>query len=218
MTVLPDGTSLALFLTAALVLVVVPGPAVLYIVARSVGQGRVAGVVSTLGVATGTVLHSGAAALGLSAVLVSSALAFEIVKYLGAAYLVLLGMHRLLTRKTLSEARRLSPRALSRIFGEAVVVNVLNPKTALFFFAFLPQFVDVGRGSVGVQIFALGGLFAALGVLSDGLYALTAGSLGEWLGRRGRSHRGLLGAQRYLTGTLLVALGLATALTRRAQG
>lgn len=218
MTLLPDGAALALFLSAALVLLVIPGPAVLYIVARSIDQGPTAGIVSTLGVATGTLVHSGAAALGLSALLVSSALAFEVVKFLGAAYLVYLGLRRILERGPTPDAPRLAPKALSRIFREGLVVNVLNPKTALFFFAFLPQFVSVDRGTVGLQIFVLGCLFAVLGVLSDGMYALGAGHLRAWLGRRGRAGGKLLGAQRYVSGALLIGLGVATALTRRAEG
>ncbi len=213
--ILPDAAALALFVTAALVLLVVPGPAVLYIVSRSVEQGPLAGVVSTFGVAVGTVCHSAAAALGLSALLVSSALAFEIVKYLGAAYLVYLGLRHIATRERASVVAGLGRRALSRIFAEAVVVNVLNPKTALFFFAFLPQFVDVERGTVGVQIFALGILFALLGVLSDGIYALAAGSVHGWLGRR--TGRGLGFVRRFLPGSLLIGLGVATALARRAE-
>ena len=212
---LPDPASLALFLTAALVLLVVPGPAVLYIVSRSVEQGPLAGIVSTLGVAAGTVCHSAAAALGLSALLISSAIAFEVVKYLGAAYLVYLGVRHLATREGASLVHDLGRRALSRIFAEAVVVNVLNPKTALFFLAFLPQFVDVERGSVGVQIFTLGLLFAVLGVLSDGLYALGAGSVHRWLGRRRGTGVGVV--RRILPGSLLIGLGVVTALARRAE-
>ncbi len=137
----PEPTTLLLFTAAAMALIVVPGPAVLYIVGQSVDGGRRAGLVSALGIATGGLVHVLAAAIGLSAFVLSSATAFSVVKYAGAAYLVVLGIRRLLER---DEARvELRERGLRRIYGQGVVVNVLNPKTALFFFAFLPQFVDV---------------------------------------------------------------------------
>src|SRR5262245_55882193 len=131
-----DPSKLLLFVVAALVLLVTPGPAVLYIVARSVDQGRLAGIVSVLGIAAGALFHIAAAALGLSALLVSSALAFDVVKYLGAAYLIFLGLRRLFDRTELEPVEKPEPKKLSRIFSQGVVVNLLNPKTALFFFAF----------------------------------------------------------------------------------
>jgi threonine/homoserine/homoserine lactone efflux protein len=139
----PDGPTLVVFAIAAFVLLITPGPAVFYIVARSIDQGRIAGIVSTLGVGAGALVQVGAAALGVSAVLLSSALAFDILKYLGAAYLIYLGVRKFLVRDELEQSRVLAPRTLARIFYDGVVVNVLNPKTALFFFAFLPQFVDI---------------------------------------------------------------------------
>lgn len=202
----PDLASFALFLAAAVVLLVTPGPAVLYIVGRSIEQGRSAGIVSTLGVAAGSLVHVIAAALGISALLLSSALAFGVVKYVGAAYLVYLGLRRLLGRD--AATRPVMPRAgLGSIFYQGALVNLLNPKTALFFFAFLPQFVDPVRGSVAEQIFALGAIFVAMGIVSDGAYALLAGGVGEWLRRR----PAVLGLQRYLVGGLFVGLGLSAA-------
>lgn len=204
---MPDLATLSLFLIAALALLLVPGPAVLYIVARSIDQGRLAGLVSVLGVGVGSLCHVIAAALGLSALLLSSALAFSLVKYLGAAYLIYLGIRKLL-EKTTPIAPPADPRSLKRLFWEGVLVNALNPKTALFFFAFLPQFVDVHRGSIAGQILFLGVLFVLLGIISDGLYALLAGSVRRHLRSGGRA----LAASRYATGTVFIGLGVATAL------
>jgi len=145
---LPDPGTLALFAGAAVALLVIPGPAVLYIVAQSIEHGRGAGLVSMLGVQFGGLVHVTAAALGLSALLVSSAVAFNVVKYAGAAYLIFLGLRKLLRRERFETTGERPPRRLDRLFAQGIVVNVLNPKTALFFFAFLPQFVDVSAGSV----------------------------------------------------------------------
>ena len=206
---LPDPGALALFAGAAVVLLVVPGPAVLYIVARSLEHGRVAGLVSMLGVQVGGLVHVAAAALGLSALLVRSAVAFDVVRYAGAAYLVFLGLRRLLAREAGGEPGERAPRRLDRLFAQGVVVNVLNPKTALFFFAFLPQFADVEKGSVGLQIAALGLVFIVIAVVSDGLYALAAGTAAGWL----RGNRGFLRAERLASGTVLVGLGVTAALS-----
>jgi threonine/homoserine/homoserine lactone efflux protein len=204
---MPDLHAMTLFLVAALIILVVPGPAVLYITARSIDQGRLAGVVSVLGVAAGSLVHVCAAALGISALLLSSAIAFSIVKYLGAAYLIYLGIRKLLVREELRAIEERSGQRLSRIFLQGVLVNVLNPKTALFFFAFIPQFVDPARGSVALQIVLLGGLFAVMGIFSDGLYAVLAGTLGKWL----KGNLRVLRAQRYFAGTVYIGLGLTTA-------
>ena len=155
---LPDATSLGIFVVAALVLLLTPGPAVLYIVARSIDQGRRAGLVSMLGVHAGTLVHVAAAAAGVSALLAASAAAFSAVKYLGAAYLVYLGIRKLLDHDGGGDSRG-EGTCLRRAFLDGVVVNVLNPKTALFFLAFLPQFADVSRGQVGAQILGLGAIF-----------------------------------------------------------
>jgi len=205
---MPDFTKLVLFIIAAWVLLVTPGPAVLYIVARSIDQGRVAGLVSTIGIGVGTLCHVVAAALGVSALLVSSALAFSVVKYLGAAYLIYLGLRRLLVREALEQPETTEPQKLSRIFYQGILVNVLNPKTALFFFAFLPQFVDLSKGHIAPQILFLGAIFVVMGILSDGLWALLAGTVGKWL--KGNLH--FLRAQRYFAGSIFIALGVTTAL------
>jgi threonine/homoserine/homoserine lactone efflux protein len=203
---LPDRGALAVFIVSAVVLLVIPGPAVLYIVAQSVSRGRLAGLVSMLGIQVGGLVHIAAAAAGLSALLMRSALAFDVVKYAGAVYLVFLGARRLLGQDRETPGVR-SERSLWRLFGQGIVVNVLNPKTALFFFSFLPQFVDVDRGSVALQIASLGLVFIFLATVSDGLYALAAGSAAGWL--RGRS--GFVRSERYATGSVLVGLGLLTA-------
>jgi threonine/homoserine/homoserine lactone efflux protein len=208
---MPDASALALFTVAAITLLVIPGPSVLYIVTRSVDQGRAAGLASVGGIHVGTLVHVAAAALGLSALLVSSATAYNAVRWLGAAYLVWLGLRRLLARDE-SPGSAKNPRTsrlgLRRVFAQGVVVNVLNPKTALFFFAFLPQFVDVTRGSVRLQVVVFGVAFVLLGLVSDGAYALLASTGAGWLRRRPRVAK----ASRVVSGGMLISLGLTTAL------
>jgi threonine/homoserine/homoserine lactone efflux protein len=206
----PGAANLVLFTGAALVLLLIPGPAVLYIVARSVEQGRVAGFVSDLGIHSATLVHVLAAALGLSALLASSALAFGIVKYAGAAYLIWLGLKKIFGRKELPgvDAGALQRYSKTRLFRDGFIVNLFNPKTALFFLAFLPQFVDVSRGHVAMQVAILGLLFTFLGLVTDGCYALVAGTAGTWL----KSRRGYLKLENYVSGTLFIGLGLAAAL------
>jgi threonine/homoserine/homoserine lactone efflux protein len=210
---MPDAGRLALFAGAAIALLVVPGPAVVYIVAQGLEQGRLAGLVSMLGIQVGALVHVVAAALGVSALLVQSALAFSVVKYAGAAYLVYLGLRRLLAREGLVTGGERPPKPLGRLFRQGIVVNVLNPKAALFFFAFLPQFVDPDAGSVGLQMAVLGLLFVSIAVVSDGLYALAAGTASGWF----RGNSGLLRAERWISGSVLVGLGVTTALTGSRQ-
>src|SRR5690242_4613714 len=200
-------SSLLLFVTGAVVLLVIPGPAVTYVVSRSIGHGRAAGLVSVLGIVTGTLCHVVAATLGLSALLVSSARAFEIVKYLGAAYLVYLGIRTLSRNDAEWLAEASGERRLLRIFSQGLVVNLLNPKTALFFLAFLPQFVDPARGHATLQIFQLGVLFALMGWCSDSIYALIAGTVAEQI----RGSLRLRRIQRNVSGGGLIALSLASA-------
>jgi threonine/homoserine/homoserine lactone efflux protein len=200
-------SSLLLFVTGAAILLVIPGPAVTYVVSRSIGHGRAAGLVSVMGIVVGTLFHVVAAALGLSAVLASSALAFQFVKYLGAAYLIYLGIKTLRRDDTqLLEAANGDGR-LVRIFGQGVLVNLLNPKTALFFLAFLPQFVDPTHGHVTLQILQLGVLFALMGWCSDSVWAVVAGTVAERIRGSVRLRR----AQRNISGGALIALGLASA-------
>jgi threonine/homoserine/homoserine lactone efflux protein len=205
---MPDATTFGLFVAAALALLLVPGPAVIYVVTRSVDQGRPAGLASVLGVGIGSLVHIAFAAVGLSALLASSAAAFGVVKWLGAAYLIWLGLQRLLTRGEDAPAA-VEPDHLSRIFLQGVVVNVLNPKTALFFLAFLPQFVDPSRGPVWIQVSVLGLTLASLGLLTDGLYALLGGTAADWLRQRSESVS-LRRMRRYVPGGVYIALGVVT--------
>ncbi len=200
-------SSLVLFMTGAMLLLLVPGPAVLYITSRSIGLGRAAGLVSAMGIAVGTLVHVAAATLGLSALLVSSASAFTLVKYAGAAYLIYLGIRTLRggDAATLDPSR--DPVSLHRVFGQGVLVNLLNPKTALFFLAFLPQFVDPSRGHATLQIFELGVLFALMGWMSDSVWALVSGTFAEHI----RGSVRLRSTQRKVSGGALIALGLASA-------
>jgi threonine/homoserine/homoserine lactone efflux protein len=205
--VFPDSTAIWLFCGAALALLAIPGPAVLYIVVQSAEQGRRAGLASVGGIHVGSLVHVAAATAGLSALIVASATAFSVVKYAGAAYLVYLGVRKLLERVPAVEVER-RPARLRRAFARGIVVNVLNPKTALFFLAFLPQFVDRDRGGVWSQVLVLGLLFVALGLVSDSLYALAAGTLGGALRRR-------RAALRYGSGAVYIGLGAVAAVARR---
>ena len=200
---MPSLQTIALFSLAAAALAVVPGPAVTYIVTQSIDKGRRAGFLSALGISGGGLVHVAAATVGLSALIASSATAFTVVKLVGAAYLITVGVRRLLTR----EETPVEETRSERVFAQGVVVNVLNPKTALFFLAFLPQFAD----SAG-QIALLGCLFVAIALCSDSLYALLAASLA------GRLRRGRAAAQirRWLSGSIFVVLGISAAAARRA--
>ncbi len=204
-----DPSRLALFVGAALLLLVVPGPSVLYIVTQSVSHGRRAGIASVAGITTGTLVHIAAATVGLSALLASSALAFDVVKYLGAAYLIVVGLRRLAGLEREREPHTRETRDLGRLYRQGIVVNTLNPKTALFFLAFLPQFVEPDRGAAWAQILLLGLLFAALGFCSDGVWALVAGTLGDRL----RRSRRFPAVQRFASGSVFVGLGAVAALT-----
>ena len=206
---MPALHTIALFAAAALALLLIPGPAVLYIVTRSVTQGRRAGFVSVLGIHAGTLVHVAAAAFGLSAILVRSSTAFHAVKYAGAAYLIFLGIRRLLTPVPAANGGDVLEVVPNRqLFVNGAVVNILNPKTALFFLAFLPQFVDPDRGSVTLQVVVLGALFVAIGLCSDSTYALLASRFGAWL----RTSRGFRHGQRYVAGGIYVGLGVTAAL------
>ena len=203
-------SQLYFFLGASLALLLVPGPAVLYITARSANQGRLAGLVSVLAIETANFLQAVAATLGLSAILLSSALAFDAVKYLGAAYLIYLGLRKLLAREEeTAKGGEVKEESLSRIYWQGIAVNLLNPKTALFYFAFLPQFVDPAKGNVTTQTLLLGAIFVGMAFITDSLYALLASSLanrmrGSWHFQKG---------QRYFAGLVYVGLGITTALT-----
>ena len=208
---MPTGSTFALFLLAATALAVVPGPAVAYIVTQSIDQGRRAGLVSALGVATGGLVHVAAATVGLSALIASSATAFTVVKLVGAAYLIVVGIRRILSGDTEEPESRVLRAPLRRVYRQGVIVNVLNPKTALFFLAFLPQFVDPHRGAVWPQVAVLGISFVSVAVLSDMTYALVSDAIAGRIRRTGTGAK----VRRWLTGGVFVALGITAAAARR---
>lgn len=208
---MPDPTLWGLFVAASVVLLLTPGPAVLFIIARSVAQGRTAGLVSVLGIHLGTIVHITAAVIGLSALVLSSALAFTIVKFLGAAYLIWMGIRTFLAKDLDADAPAAPVAPLRGVFRDGFVVNLFNPKTAIFFLAFLPQFVDPARGAPHWQILTLGVTFMGLGMVSDGVFALAAGTAGDLL----RSNRRFLRFQRWFAGTSFVGLGITAALATR---
>ena len=194
-----------LFLGAAMVLAIAPGPGIFYVLARTLGGGRRQGIESALGTFFGGLFHVFAAALGVSAILAASAVAFHTVKYAGAAYLVWLGIRMIHTRNAEIPAEAAAPAQGS--FRQGILTEALNPKTALFFLAFLPQFVDPSRGAVAFQIAFLGLLFTLMGLTSDGLYALVAGTAGRWVKRKGHYLRW----ERYVTGGVFIGLGVTAA-------
>ncbi len=209
---MPSAPTIALFSLAAVALAIVPGPAVAYIVTQSVDEGRRAGIISALGIASGGLVHVAAATIGLSALIASSAAAFTVVKLVGAVYLIAVGIRRILSRDerdTTVEAERAPAR---RLYGQGVIVNVLNPKTALFFLAFLPQFVDRQK-SVTLQVAILGLLFASIAFLSDIAYAVLADALAGRVRRSGRAAR----LRGFATGGIFVALGITAAAAHRSH-
>jgi threonine/homoserine/homoserine lactone efflux protein len=206
---MPSASAFALFCLASVALAVVPGPAVTYIVMHSVDKGRRAGIAAAAGVASGGLVHVAAATVGLSALIASSATAFTAVKLVGAAYLIVVGIRRILGRDE-SEQVQAPPVSLRRLYRQGVIVNVFNPKTALFFLAFLPQFVDTSA-SVAPQVAVLGLVFAAIAFASDCAYALLADLLADRFRRSDRSAK----VSRYLSGGIFVALGVTAAAAHR---
>ncbi|MGX9707430.1 LysE family translocator [Laceyella tengchongensis] len=192
-----------LFIIATTTLLIIPGPAVLYIMARSIDQGKKAGLVSVLGVSLGGAVHVLAGAIGVSAILMTSATAFNIVKYLGAAYLIYLGCKTLFSTAdlTASEKQSGTRKTACKIFCESALVEIMNPKTALFFLAFFPQFISPSAGSVTVQFVLLGTIFVILALISDGLYAILAASIMKRIQVSSRM-------QNRITGYLYLALGI----------
>jgi threonine/homoserine/homoserine lactone efflux protein len=208
---MPSASSFALFCLASVALAVVPGPAVTYIVTQSIDKGRRAGLASALGVASGGLVHVAAATIGLSALIASSATAFTTVKLVGAVYLIAVGVRGILASDDETEIEA-QPASHRQLYVQGVVVNVLNPKTALFFLAFLPQFVDTDHGSVALQVALLGIVFATIALASDALYAVLADLLAGRLRRSGTGAR----IRRYVSGGIFIALGASAAAARRA--
>jgi threonine/homoserine/homoserine lactone efflux protein len=205
---MPSPATFGVFLATGLVLLAIPGPAVLYVVTRSIDHGRSAGIASVFGITTGTVVHVVLATVGLSSLVLASRVAFDGVRYVGAAYLVFLGVQRLLRRRTEDDARSPAVRTRRALYTQGLIVNLTNPKTIVFIFAFIPQFVDVGAGHVWLQIMALGLTFALLGFLSDTCYAVVAGSIADRL----RGTQRIARIERWFGGTVLIALGVVAAL------
>jgi threonine/homoserine/homoserine lactone efflux protein len=207
---MPEKAAFLTFLFAAFMLNIAPGPDMLYVIGRSVGQGRKAGIVSALGIFVGCWAHILAAAFGIAALLRSSPIAFNMVRYAGAAYLVYLGVKMLVQRSNLAQ-QQLQPDSLAAIFRQGVITNVLNPKVALFFLAFLPQFIDSRRGSVVWQILLLGLIFNVGGTAVNLGVAYAGGTLGELLRRNARFAR----LQQWFTGLVFIGLGARLAWQRR---
>jgi threonine/homoserine/homoserine lactone efflux protein len=204
-------TNLILFLTASLALIVAPGPDNILVLTRGIAQGRGAALVSAAGASVGLVIHSAFAAIGLSALLQQSASAYSVVKYAGAAYLIYLGIKTLLDRESFAVAGETAPARLGSVFFQAVASNVLNPKVALFFLAFLPQFADPAAGDAAPQLLVLGLTFTLLTWMIFSVLGYFSGSLGNWLASRPKLADGL----RWLTGGVLIGLGLRLALPDR---
>jgi threonine/homoserine/homoserine lactone efflux protein len=198
------------FAIASLALLVIPGPAVLYVINRSISDGRSTALAAVAGLEIGNFMHVIAATVGLSAVIAASATAFGVVKWIGAGYLIYIGL-RTVSRKPASfnQEQKSLPRRKS--FTQGIVVNTLNPKVALFFLSFLPQFIDTEKGSAALQSLILGSLFVAIGLCTDGLYAFLASALRSTL-LRGKS---LPFVQRYVAGSVFVLLGVIAASTKR---
>jgi threonine/homoserine/homoserine lactone efflux protein len=207
----PDGHSLLLFIGAGLLLNVTPGPDLLYILGRSVSQGRAAGIVSALGIGAGCLVHVVAAALGLSTLLLALPHAYDLVRWAGALYLVYLGVRAFRSGQAALEVAALAPVPLRRVFFQGALTNVLNPKVALFFLAFIPQFADPARGPLAPQFLLLGTLFDVNGTLVCLAFALFASRVGEWL----RTRYGVSRLLNRATGGLFLLLGLRLALLER---
>ncbi|MCX5883749.1 MAG: LysE family translocator [Deltaproteobacteria bacterium] len=201
-------SSFNLFLVTCIILVMTPGPDTLYVLARSLGQGRRAGIISAIGICCGFLIHTAAAAIGLSAILMTSALAFSVVKYTGACYLFYLGIRTLATR-TAHAVPILTAVVYQRLFTQGFITNVLNPKVAIFFLAFVPQFVDPTRSAVSSQVIVYGLIDMGMCLIWLSGIAIIAGSARQWLVRQ----RAFWSAQRCFTGGILLFLGIRLLLT-----
>ena len=211
---MPSSQTALLFMLAALALNLTPGPAILFILSRCLGQGRTAAIVSVFGLATASILDAVATAFGLSAVFTYSPIAFDIIRYCGAAYLVYLGVSGFLKGGFGSLAARPASRfraSLARIYWQGCLTDLLNPKLLLFFFSFLPQFVDPARGEPRLQMLVLGLLFQVTGIPTNLAVAFAGGSLARLLARRPTWAR----VQNWAASTILIGLGIRLALSDR---
>ena len=201
-----------IFAIASLVLNITPGNDMLYVATRSTSQGIKAGIVSALGIAGGCIVHLLAAVVGLSAIIANSAVAFDIIKYVGAAYLIYLGIRSILSKQNkFSLNENIEKKSLSKLFWQGVLTNVLNPKVALFFLAFLPQFIHTEKGNASMQILLLGLWFNFSGTVVNCMVALLFGKLGNWLADK----QAFIKWQNKITGLLLIGLGIKVALSSR---
>lgn len=208
---MPTLTTLFLLVTITVLVCIVPGPDMLYIISRSTGQGRSTGVVSCLGIATGGLLQTTAVALGISSFFLIVPIAYDIIKYVGAAYLVYLGIRFILSREEMLTSSRDEKADFRKAFLQGSLTTLLNPKVALFYVAFLPQFVDPTRGHVPLQLLILGLLFNITSLAVDTSVALLASLLGTWLKRRSGAAKLI----HWLTGSVLVGLGVRLAFSGR---
>jgi len=204
---MPSLSTYAVFLVTAMVLLAIPGPAVLYVVTRSIEMGRAGGLASVAGITTGTIVYVSLAVAGLSSLILASHVAFDVVRYAGAAYLVYLGVRRLLTRGADELETDAVPRTRGRAYRQGILVNLTNPKTIVFIFAFIPQFVDDAARHVWLQLLVFGLSFACLGFLSDSAYAFAAGTVADRL----RGSRAIARFQRWFGGSVLIGLGVVAA-------
>jgi threonine/homoserine/homoserine lactone efflux protein len=202
-----------MFLIATLVIVITPGPDTLYVIGNSLGQGRLAGLVSAIGIFFGNLGHTLAAAIGLSAVLMTSAIAYNSIKYAGAVYLIYIGVRAILSRQEHTALHPLSSSSLIKIFSQAIFTNLLNPKAALFFLAFVPQFVDPNQGAVALQLIQLGVIIATLSSLWLMIVAIGMSAMGDRL----RHHSGFERFLQWLTGSLFIGLGIRLALPEQGK-
>jgi threonine/homoserine/homoserine lactone efflux protein len=202
---MPD---IALFLVASALLTIAPGPDIVYVLTRGISQGPRAGVAAALGFATGCIFHTVLAAVGIAALIRSSQVAFDVVRYAGAAYLVWIGVQALRHRSSFAIERASDTRALGAIYRQSVIGNILNPKVTLFFLAFLPQFVDTQAGHVGWQMALLGAIFMIQTVVIFGAVALFSGWLGAWIRRKPAIGQRL----NVFAGVTFIALGIRVAL------
>jgi threonine/homoserine/homoserine lactone efflux protein len=200
------------FALTGLLLNLTPGNDMLYVIARSSGQGTKAGIISALGIGAGCIIHIIAAVIGLSALIAQSATAFDIIKYIGAAYLIYLGLRSVLSKKhSIAIDAKLKKLSYRKIFWQGFITNVLNPKVALFFLAFLPQFINIHKGYTSLQILFLGTWFDVVGTLVNVVVAVLFGKIGAWLSKS----PAFIQWQERITGTILIALGIKVALSSK---
>jgi len=201
-------STVGLFSISAIILALTPGPDMLYIATRSISQGRSAGIYSALGVHTGVLIHTLAAAIGISAIIVASTQAYNVIRYAGAAYLVYLGIRTILNKSESLEIKVVENKRLRSVFYQGLITNLFNPNVILFFLAFLPQFVDPAKGSISIQLLTLGCIMVVVTLPIDIAIGIMSGSLGKFF----KTSYRFQGTGRWLTSSVLISLGISTAL------